>query len=141
MPGPKYADVKHSLACGLAERGIVLPSRKLKAFTAIFIERMKYNEPTDDDIKRYVLDYQDPTGEEAVKNVMTPKARVVRLSAPSGNRDADHFRPTCPHCGWSGVHYSNRTIEGRRLAERDAERHRCPSANDVVEDALGVVTW
>ena len=74
MPGAKYADVKHSLACGLAERGIVLPSRKLKAFTAIFVERMRYNAPTDDDIKRYVLDYQDPTGETAVKRAMAVAA-------------------------------------------------------------------
>lgn len=49
---------------------------------------------------------------------------VKRLSAPSGNRDADYFQPACT-CGWTGAAYSNRTIEGRTLAEKRATEHRC----------------
>ena len=49
-------------------------------------------------------------------------ATVDRLRAPSGNRDADYFRPRCS-CGWQGAPYSNRTVEGRFLAERDAADH------------------
>jgi len=52
-------------------------------------------------------------------------ASVERYSAPSGNRDADMFRATCA-CGWKSLAWhSNRTIEGRALAERDATEHRC----------------
>lgn len=49
---------------------------------------------------------------------------VKRHRAPSGNRDADYFQAVCT-CGWpgGGVH-SNRTVEGRRLAERDAADHQ-----------------
>ena len=53
-------------------------------------------------------------------------ARVVRLSAPSGNRDNDYFQARCA-CGWKGSPHSNRLAEGRRLAERDARNHRCVS--------------
>ena len=70
MPEARYADVKQSLACSLAKRGIVLPSRKLKAFTAIFIERMRRNTLTLEDLEQYVLDYADPTGETAIEQVM-----------------------------------------------------------------------
>ena len=56
---------------------------------------------------------------------MTPtSAVVVRLRAPSGNRDADYFQLQCS-CGWVGAAYSNRTAEGRALAERHADEHRC----------------
>ena len=52
-------------------------------------------------------------------------ATVVRYKAPSGNRDNDYFYAECP-CGWTGAYHSNRTVEGRRLAERDARLHvRC----------------
>ena len=51
--------------------------------------------------------------------------RVVRYFAPSGNTDADYFSPRCDVCGWSGAFHSNRTIEGRRIAERQATDHRC----------------
>lgn len=49
-----------------------------------------------------------------------------RIAAPSGNRDADYFQPACASCQWKGAHYSNRDVEGRRLAARDADRHKCP---------------
>jgi len=52
-------------------------------------------------------------------------ARVERLSSPSGNRDNDYFQPTCDACGWKGASYSNRTVEGRTLAEKHAAEHRC----------------
>lgn len=52
--------------------------------------------------------------------------KVRRLAAPSGNRDNDYFRAECGSCGWvaRGMH-SNRTVEGRRLADRDAAGHLC----------------
>ena len=50
-------------------------------------------------------------------------AIVVRYGASSGNRDHDYFRPECGECGWTGAMYSNRTIEGRQLANRDAVDH------------------
>lgn len=54
-------------------------------------------------------------------------ASVDRYRTPSGNRDEDRFRATCSACGWTSLAWhSNRTIEGRRLAERDAKEHRCP---------------
>lgn len=52
------------------------------------------------------------------------EAAAVRIPGNSGNRDYDHFQPQCS-CGWRGALYSNRTIEGRRLAARDASQHRC----------------
>ena len=55
----------------------------------------------------------------------TDTAAVERLRAPSGNTDHDHFRAGCSQCGWKGSPHSNRTVEGRRLAERDASQHRC----------------
>ena len=61
----------------------------------------------------------------------TKTARVVRLSAPSGNRDNDYFQPQCDTCNWHGASYSNRTIEGRELADRDARQHTC------LQSALG----
>lgn len=52
-------------------------------------------------------------------------ATIERYSAPSGNRDADMFRAVCT-CGWKSLAWhSNRTVEGKRLAERDANQHRC----------------
>lgn len=58
-----------------------------------------------------------------VKHEADP-ARVVRIAAKSGNRDNDYFRAVCP-CGWKGSPHSNRTAEGRRLADRDVAQHRC----------------
>lgn len=60
-----------------------------------------------------------------------PTATVRRIAAPSGNRDSDRFQATCP-CGWTAAAaHSNRTTEGRTLAERDAADHRCtPRALD-----------
>lgn len=56
-----------------------------------------------------------------------PAARIERYRAPSGNRDEDRFRAVCDSCDWkSPAWHSNRTIEGRTLAERDAQDHRCP---------------
>lgn len=52
-------------------------------------------------------------------------ATVKRLRSASGNRDHDYFQPQCSTCNWKGAPYSNRTVEGRTLAERDAEQHRC----------------
>ena len=74
MPEIRFADAKHALACKLAERGIVLTSRRLKDFTAIFVERMRLNAITLDDLDRYVLDFWDETGETAVRNVMAEAA-------------------------------------------------------------------
>lgn len=51
-------------------------------------------------------------------------ATTRRLSAPSGNRDSDYFRAECGACGWIALAmHSNRTVEGRRLADRDAADH------------------
>lgn len=56
----------------------------------------------------------------------TTTATVDRYRTPSGNRDEDRFRAICAACGWKSLAwYSNRTVEGRRLAERDAKEHRC----------------
>lgn len=74
MPEAKFADVQRALTCKLATHGIVLSSRKARAMTATFVERMRRNALTLDDLDAYVLDYQDPTGEEAVKKVMARAA-------------------------------------------------------------------
>lgn len=50
-------------------------------------------------------------------------AHVERYRSPSGNPDHDYWLPRCPKCPWTGAYYSNRTIEGRSLAQRDAEDH------------------
>lgn len=49
-------------------------------------------------------------------------ATVKRHKAPSGNRDNDYFQAVCS-CEWSGGMHSNRTVEGRSLAERDRDDH------------------
>jgi hypothetical protein len=51
------------------------------------------------------------------------RAAATRIPSRSGNRDADYWQATCS-CGWrsSGMH-PNRTVEGHRLAERDANDH------------------
>lgn len=62
----------------------------------------------------------------------TVTATVTRLTAPSGNPDADRFQAACAACGWvDPALYSNRTVEGRRLAHRDAEQHRCPPPEET----------
>ena len=53
----------------------------------------------------------------------TNYAHVVRIRAKSGNRDNDHFQAQCFVCPWEGGVHSNRTVEGRTLAERDAASH------------------
>jgi len=59
--------------------------------------------------------------------VCAEPATVERYRAPSGNRDEDRFRAVHAACGWRSLGWhSNRTIEGRGLAERDAREHRCP---------------
>lgn len=50
-------------------------------------------------------------------------AQVVRQVAPSGNRDGDYFYAVCEAHEWAGAFYSNRTVEGRTLADRDAAAH------------------
>lgn len=52
-------------------------------------------------------------------------AKVTRHRR-GGLGDNDYFQATCG-CGWKGPLNSNRTIEGRKLAERDARNHRCLS--------------
>lgn len=55
---------------------------------------------------------------------LTTTASIERYHAPSGNRDNDKFRGTCAVCPWTGtVWHSNRTVEGRQMAQRDAEDH------------------
>ena len=63
-------------------------------------------------------------------------ARIERVRARSGNPDADYFRAICP-CGWKGAVHSNRTIEGRRLAERDARGHLCMETFPVQRFPIG----
>lgn len=58
-------------------------------------------------------------------------ATAVRIKAPSGNRDNDHWQAACGACPWKGALYSNRTVEGRTLADRDATGHRCADPVDV----------
>lgn len=70
MPGIKFGAVQHSLVCKMAERGIVMSSRKARAVTAIFVDRMLRNAATLDDLDNYILDYWDETGETAVRNVL-----------------------------------------------------------------------
>lgn len=61
-------------------------------------------------------------------------AEVERYRAPSRNRDEDRFRAVHPACGWRSLAWhSNRTVEGRRLAERDAREHRCAEPAEVEE--------
>lgn len=55
-------------------------------------------------------------------------ATAVRISAPSGNRDNDYWQAQCSSCSWKGSSHSNRTVEGKSLAERDAEQHKCKAA-------------
>lgn len=55
-------------------------------------------------------------------------AVAVRLPAQSGNHDNDYWQAQHAACGWKDTaRYSNRTIEGRTLAERNAAEHRCAS--------------
>lgn len=54
---------------------------------------------------------------------MTQTAVAHRIPAKSGNRDNDYWQAKCPQCPWVGGFHSNRTIEGRTLAERDASEH------------------
>jgi len=51
-------------------------------------------------------------------------AYADRIRAASGNPDNDYWQATCDTCPWTatGMH-SNRTVEGVRLARRDAEDH------------------
>lgn len=58
---------------------------------------------------------------------MQTTATAVRIPAKSGNRDNDYWQAKCD-CGWvDPALYSNRTIEGRTLAERNAGDHTCPA--------------
>lgn len=66
MPEMKFSEVKHNLALKFAERGIVLTGRKLKDVASIFAERVRRNAAGIDDMDQYVLEYCDPTGEEAI---------------------------------------------------------------------------
>lgn len=51
-------------------------------------------------------------------------ATVRRIFAPSGNRDADYFQAVCPeHPSWISGTHSNRSVEGRSLADRDRDDH------------------
>jgi hypothetical protein len=54
-------------------------------------------------------------------------ATVTRIRSKSGNPDADYWQAVCT-CGWASAMSPNRTIEGRRLATRDAGQHRCHSS-------------
>jgi hypothetical protein len=64
--------------------------------------------------------------EDQIAEEEAQAATVERYRAPSGNRDEDRFRAVCNSCDWKSLGWhSNRTIEGRRLAERDAAQHRC----------------
>lgn len=57
-----------------------------------------------------------------------------------GKGDAAYFRGACT-CGWHAVAWnSNRTVEGRRLAARDARDHVAAAtrARCTVEGAAGV---
>jgi len=59
-------------------------------------------------------------------------ATVERYRTPSGNRGEDRFRAVHAACGWRSLAWhSNRTVEGRRLAERDATQHRCPDQKEA----------
>lgn len=59
----------------------------------------------------------------------TTVATAVRIPAKSGNRDNDYWQAKCGDCGWvDPALYSNRTIEGRELAQRNAAEHTCPVA-------------
>lgn len=58
---------------------------------------------------------------------------IVRRIRARGNPDHDYWQPGC-ECGWAGALYSNRTVEGRDLAERHADQHRCRLGR-VEEDA------
>jgi len=71
------------------------------------------------------LDEPDPGAYLRPDEEPTAIARVKRHRAPSGNRDADYFQPVCDACGWEDANYSNRTVEGRSLAEKRAAEHRC----------------
>lgn len=51
-------------------------------------------------------------------------ATATRIRARSGNPDNDYFQAACGPCRWTArAIHSNRTIEGRTLAERDAADH------------------
>ena len=40
-----------------------------------------------------------------------------------GGSDSGHVSAACTDCAWHGVWHSRRTVEGRRLAERDRDEH------------------
>lgn len=84
-----------------------------------------YTERTAREACEHEADRQAALLQAAADSVRKPTATVTRHRAPSGNRDADSFAATCERCGWTGASHSNRTIEGKSLAERDAQQHRC----------------
>lgn len=64
-----------------------------------------------------------------------------RQVSPSGNRDNDYFQAECSACNWTGAAYSNRTAEGRQLAERaTAEHNRARHSEPVAEPVAEPVT-
>lgn len=80
------------------------------------------------------------TADEVAAEADEP-ATIKRYRAPSGNRDEDRFRAVHAACGWRSLAWhSNRTVEGRRIAEREAQQHRCPKPvvdEPVEEDKPG----
>lgn len=40
-----------------------------------------------------------------------------------GSSDYGHVSASCSACDWQGVWHSRRTVEGKRLAERDRDDH------------------
>jgi hypothetical protein len=59
-------------------------------------------------------------------STMQTLTATVKRHRRGGMGDNDYFQALCS-CGWKGAPNSNRTIEGRKLAERDARNHRCAS--------------
>ena len=48
---------------------------------------------------------------------ITAQAVVQRIRSKSGDRDYDYFQGQCSVCPWEGAYHSNRTVEGRTLAD------------------------
>lgn len=74
---------------------------------------------------RNIPQYQEVRDERGILISRTlATARADRIRSASGDRDYDYWQATCDACPWQALAmHSNRTIEGRRLAERDANEH------------------
>jgi membrane protease subunit (stomatin/prohibitin family) len=57
-------------------------------------------------------------------------ASIARRRVPGTNRDYDLWFAVCHECGWRSDYFSNRTIQGRQVAQDRADSHRCKTSRE-----------